>query len=97
MFSSTPREGWHAGVSAVFKEHSYEARMTVLAMIHGSLDVRAVRSFLNLESNIDLEVLEDLLKLAHKLDAPQIMEASCMLFFVSSSLIWFWSQTLAYI
>ena len=76
MFLSTPKEGWANGVASMFNGHQKKIFELVLAMIHGSCDVEAMLTGMSVEGSLSLDELEDLLRLAHKLDAPKLMDVS---------------------
>ena len=73
MFVSTPEAGWANGVAKMFDGHQKKTVQLVLAMIHGSRDVRAMLKGMGFDRTLSLDELEDLLRLAHKLDAPKLM------------------------
>ena len=80
MFTSTERAGWGEGLGALFKGHTQTNCMVILAMMHGSGAVSKVRSCLGLPVDCaSWADLEDFLELAHKLDAPSILQVSNIL------------------
>jgi hypothetical protein len=73
MFLSTPKEGWASGVVSMFAGHQMKTIELVLAMMHGSCDVSSMLAGMGFHDPLDLDELEDLLRLVHKLDAPKMM------------------------
>ena len=75
LFTSTDREGWSDGVSTLVKGHREESLLLLLAMMHGAVSVKRMRHSLELpEACADWSELEDLLKLAHKMEALEIVK-----------------------
>ena len=89
MFLSTPKEGWANGVASMFNGHQKKIVDLVLAMIHGSFDVAAMLKGMGFEGTLGLDELEDLLRLAHKLDAPKLMNVRYLLKLMPSFLTYF--------
>lgn len=74
-FTSTARQGWASGIAALIQGHREENWTLLLAMIHGTVNVQKMRASLGMpRACVDWDELEDLLQLAHKLDAPVILQ-----------------------
>jgi len=73
MFASTSKDGWEAGVQAIFAGHQRLVAL-VLAMTHGSPDVKSMISKLGSIQPLSWFEIEDLLRLVEKLDAPVLLK-----------------------
>jgi hypothetical protein len=73
LFAATERDGWAQGVATAFKDHNVSSWEVLLTMMHGSPQ-KTVAIYSKSSAFSTWEGMQDLLCLAHKLEAREILQ-----------------------
>jgi hypothetical protein len=89
MFASTKKETWSKGVTAAFQGLPTTEAQAFLAIVHGAT-VEEARALVGVdEANYDKRVMDGIVALATKLNAPRIVKVRVSgMFLVLSFLLW---------